>query len=85
MAKGKTSFIYGNLNPLKNSLVDEFMGTTEAEFARKGLDLLGDYSYISEKNMTGKGKIVINDKGNSLAVICKYIDSIISYTIEQNM
>lgn len=84
LAKGNTSFIFGNLSSLRTSLINEFQRDAKAqELAVKGFDLLGDYSFVSDKNMHGKGKIVINDNsGNSLAVICKYIDSVITYAIE---
>ncbi|MDR1089553.1 MAG: DUF4836 family protein, partial [Prevotella sp.] len=85
LAKGKTSFIFGNLSSLKTMLADELQrDSTALELATKGLDLLGDYSFASGKNMNGKGKIVINDNSaNSLAVICKYIDSVITYAFEK--
>lgn len=84
LAKGKTSFIFGNLSSLKSKLTDEFKNDAKAaELAAKGFDLLGDYSFVSDKNMQGKGKVVINDdSANSLAVICKYIDSVITHSIE---
>ncbi|MFV0538570.1 MAG: DUF4836 family protein [Dysgonomonas sp.] len=84
LAKGKTSFIFGNLSSLRTSLANEFQRDAKAqELAVKGFDLLGDYSFVSDKSMNGKGKIVINDNSaNSLAVICKYIDSVITYAIE---
>ena len=84
LAQGKTSFIFGNLSPLKSVLTAEFKDDPKAaELATKGFDLLGDYSFVSDKNMQGKGKVVINDNSaNSLAVICKYIDSVITLAIE---
>lgn len=87
LAKGKNSFIFGNLGSLRTMLTDEFQSDTKAfELATKGFNLLGDYSFASDKNMNGKGKIVINDNSaNSLAVICKYIDSVITYAIEKNL
>lgn len=87
MAKGKTAFIFGNLNMLKEPLMNEFKRDAKAqEFVIKGFDLLGDYSYVSEKNLSGKGKFVITDNSrNSLAVICSYINEIITYAIEENM
>jgi hypothetical protein len=86
-AKGKTSFIFGNLGSLRTMLTDEFQSDAKVlELATKGFDLLGDYSFASDKNMNGKGKIIINDNSaNSLAVICKYIDSVITYAIEKNL
>ncbi|GAB6009712.1 DUF4836 family protein [Dysgonomonas reticulitermitis] len=87
LAKGKNSFIFGNLGSLKTMLTDALQRDAKAlELAVKGFDLLGDYSFASDKNMNGKGKIVINDNSaNSLAVICKYIDSVITYAIEKNL
>lgn len=87
LAQGKTSFIFGNLSSLKSKLTDEFKNDAKAaELAAKGFDLLGDYSFVSDKNMQGKGKVVITDNSaNSLAVICKYIDSVITHAIEEEM
>ena len=87
LAQGKTSFIFGNLSSLKSMLTDEFKHDAKAaELATKVFDLLGDYSFVSDKNMQGKGKVVINDNSaNSLAVICKYIDSVITHAIEDEM
>lgn len=84
LAKGKTSFIFGNLSSLRTMLTDAFQRDAKAkDLAVKGFDLLGDYSFATDKNMNGKGKVVINDNSaNSLAVICKYIDSVITYAIE---
>ncbi|NDV94739.1 DUF4836 family protein [Dysgonomonas sp. 521] len=86
-AKGNTAFIFGNLNPLQPMLLDEIGNDAKAqEFATKGLALIGDYSYASMPDMNGKGKIVITDtSGNSLAVICKFIDSVVTYAVQQNM
>lgn len=86
-AKGKTSFIFGNLGSLRSMLTNALERDAKAkEFAIKGFDLLGDYSFATDKNLNGKGKFVINDNSaNSLAVICKYIDSIITYAIEEKM
>lgn len=87
LAQGKASFIFGNLSLLKTPLMDEFKRDAKAqEFVAKGFDLLGDYSFASDKNLNGKGKFVINDNSaNSLSVICKYIDSVITYAIEKNL
>ena len=87
LAKGKTSFLFGSLNSLKPLLMNEINRDDNLkDFVTKGFDLLGDYSYTSDKSMIGKGKVVINDNSaNSLAVICKYIDSIITYVIEEKM
>lgn len=87
LAQGKTSFIFGNLGSLKTMLTDAFKSDAKSqELAVKGFDLLGDYSFATDKNMNGKGKIVINDNSaNSLAVISKYIDSVVTYAIEKNM
>lgn len=85
-AKGKTAFIFGNLNPLQPMLLDEIGNDVKArEFATKGLALIGDYSYTSMPDMNGSGKIVITDtSGNSLAVICKFIDSIVTYVAQES-
>ena len=87
LAQGKTSFIFGNLSSLRTMLTDAFKNDPQAqEFAVKGFDLLGDYSFATDKNMNGKGKVVINDNSaNSLDVISKYIDSIITYALEKKM
>lgn len=87
LAQGKTSFIFGNLGSLKTMLTDAFKYDAKSqELAIKGFDLLGDYSFATDKNMNGKGKVVINDNSaNSLAVISKYIDSVITYAIERKM
>ncbi|MDR1090153.1 MAG: DUF4836 family protein [Prevotella sp.] len=87
LAKGKTSLIFGSLGSLRTMLEDELQSNAGAlELATKGFDLLGDYSFASDKNLNSKGKIVINDNSaNSLAVICKYIDSVITYAIEKNL
>jgi hypothetical protein len=86
LAKGKNTFIFGNLSLLKSMFIGDFQGDSKVqEFVTKGFDLLGDYSFAAGKDMNGKGKIIINDNSaNSLAVICKYIDSIITYAIERN-
>lgn len=85
-AKGKTAFIFGNLNPLQPMLLDEIGNDVKArEFATKGLALIGDYSYTSMPDMNGSGKIVITDtSGNSLAVICKFIDSVVTYVAQES-
>jgi hypothetical protein len=79
-AKGKAAFIYGNLNSLKQLALDKnYNDAKTIEFLTKGFDLVGGYSYTSTSDMKGNGKIVITDTGaNSLAVICKFIDSIIT-------
>lgn len=87
-AKGKKAFLYGNLSPLAAPLIAE-TGSNDATltgFINKGFSLMGDYSYTVENNMGGKGKMEITDKSaNSLAVIVKYIDGIITYAIQENM
>lgn len=88
-AKGKRMFVYGNINPLSAAIISE-MGSNsdyeQREFVSKGLGLLGDYSYATEANLKGEGRLVItDDSANSLAVICKFIDSIVTYAVEENM
>lgn len=86
--KGKVMFMYGNLGQLTQAIKAE-MGESEPklnEFVNEGFALLGDYIYTAEKDMTGKGKLEITDKSdNSLAVIVKFIDKIITYAVEENM
>jgi hypothetical protein len=83
-AKGKTAFIFGNLNAIQPMVLYETVSDSEArEFAAKGLNLIGDYSYSSTPDMNGNGKIIITDtSGNSLAVICRFMDSLVTYVWE---
>ena len=84
-AKDKTAFICGTFSPLKPLLLSEMGGNDKAkELATKGFDLLGDYNYITTQDMSGSGKIVITDtSGNSLAVICKFVDSVVTHIAQE--
>lgn len=86
-AKGKMTFIYGNLNGIRPMIMDELGDDLKLrEFATKGLDLIGDYSLAVERNMTVDGKLEITDNSaNSLAVVTKFVDSVITYAVERNM
>lgn len=86
MGKGKMGFVYGNIAEIKSMAISQIDNDLKLkEFATRGLDLLGDYSLVAEKNMTAKGKLVItDDSANSLAVICKFVDSVITYAVEKN-
>lgn len=85
-AVGKTSFFLASLSSLKNIASDEF-GNGDAEvtqFISKGIDLLGDFTYTTDMKLVGQGKLVVNDNSaNSLAVITKYIDSVVTYAIQK--
>jgi hypothetical protein len=77
MAKGKSSFAFGNLSALRNmsELTDESDAETQA-LVTKGFDLLGDYYFFSNADMAGEGKFVITDDSkNSLAIIVSYVES----------
>lgn len=83
MGKGKSGFVYGNIASIKPMAMDELGNNLKIrEFASKGLDLLGDYSLVVEKDMSAKGKLKItDDSANSLSVITKFVDSIITYAV----
>lgn len=85
--KGKMGYVYGNIAEIRPMLMDQVGSDLKMrEFMTKGLDLIGDYSLVVEKDMLSKGKVVItDDSANSLAVICKFVDSVITYAVEQNM
>ena len=82
LAKGKHAFVYGNIHSLNQTIVEE-MDTDDARLDAlviKGLNLLGDYSFSMGDNLESSGKIEITDRSaNSLSVICKYFDELISY------
>ena len=83
MARGKTSLAFGNLSPLRE-LVFAFVPLDREGSAliNEGFGLLGDYHYVTKKDMSGEGKIVINNKRNSLAAIVSYIESVALYAMQ---
>lgn len=86
-AAGKTSFFLASLSPLKNIAIDE-LGKGDVQLTQlitKGIDLLGDFTYTTDTKLVGQGKLIVNDNSaNSLAVITKYIDSVVTYAIQKN-
>lgn len=86
-AKGNSVFVFGNLGSLKNIASQEISNPAQQEILMKGINLVGDYTLtMSNNSPTNKGVVKINDtSANSLAVIVKYIDNVISTAIDSNM
>ena len=81
--KGKTVFIFGNLSPLQNLSTWSELDPQGLALAKKGFDLLGDYYFTSDKNLSGNGKFEITDSSrNSLAIIVAYLDSLFTYAAQ---
>lgn len=79
LVKNNVVVIGGNINNAKQLIIDEVRDEKAAPLVTEGLNLLGEYSFTTSKELKGEGKIIINDNSkNSLAVICQYIDKVLT-------
>lgn len=76
LIKGKSAVLYGDLGLIKGALND----SPDMDTYKNMLSLLSKYEYtVDNTNFTGTGKLEFTDKNqNSLAAICKQIDTVIS-------
>ncbi len=79
LVKGNFVVVHGELSNIKDIAKEEISDENIQSLVAEGLDLLGAYDYAMAENMTGKGKLIINDKSkNSFSVICHYIDKVLT-------
>lgn len=79
LTKNNVMALGGNISCLKQYVADEIRDEKVTPLVLEGLNLLGDYSFTTSKELSGEGKIVITDNSkNSLAVICQYFDKVLT-------
>jgi len=79
LTKNNAVVMGGSINNVKQMILDEVRDERIQPLVNEGINLLGAYSFTTSKELTGEGKLIINDNSkNSLAVICQYIDKVLT-------
>jgi len=81
LVKNNFMIMGGSLDNVRDNIMEEgnFRDEKIVDLVNEGLNLLGAYSFTTNKEVVGEGRLEITDKSkNSFAVICSYLDKVLT-------